>query len=129
MALFQKNPFTAPDIKDILAEKRSAVHTVMVLFGAGIVLVSVLLGGYQIGQWILLHTVPQMVAPLSPSGTQPRVTVESRLHELGTATNTPYDVSSVVARTKELGPKDKKAAALPPSATSTIDARMKELGG
>ena len=128
MAFFQKNPFTAPDIKDILAEKRSAVRTVMVLFGAGIVLVSVLLGGYQIGQWILWKTAPQIMTPLSPHETQPLITVQSRLRELGTDTNATYDASSVAARTSELAPKNQKDA-LAPSATSTIDARMKELGG
>jgi|GEM_PF-3654863 hypothetical protein len=103
MALFQKNPFTAPDIKDIVAEKRSAVQTAMILFGAGIVLVSVLLGGYQIGQWILWNTVPQIVAPALPHETQPLITVESRLRELGgSTTTTAYDVPAVVARTAEL---------------------------
>ena len=128
MALFSKNPFIAPDIKDIVAEKRSAVRTAMLVFGAGVVLVSVLLGGYQIGQWILWNTAPQIAAPNLPAETQPLITVESRLRELGSGNpDVPYDVPSVVARTNELSPKHKGTGTLA-SSTPTVEDRLKELG-
>ncbi len=129
MALFQKNPFIAPDIKDVVAEKRSVVRTLMLMFGAGVVLVSVLLGGYQIGQWILWNTAPQVVAPNLPQETQPLITVESRLRELGGAGGGgSVDMGSVVERTNELTPKYKSSATVGASTTPTVADRMKELG-
>jgi hypothetical protein len=127
MAFFQKNPFIAPDIKDVVAEKRSAVRTAMLVFGAGVVLVSVLLGGYQIGQWILWNTAPEIVAPVLPGETQPLITVESRLRELGGSGGGPVDMGHVVARVNELSPKHKNTTASP-STTPTVEDRMKELG-
>ena len=122
MAFFPKNPFIAPDIKDIIAEKRSAVRTLMLVFGAGIVLVSVLLGGYQIGQWILWKTAPQTTTPLQDPTAGPHVMTDADKIELmkqlaGTSTNRDFNKDKLLMQ--QLGAQAKGAP------TTTREEQMK----
>jgi hypothetical protein len=50
------NLFTAPDVQDIMRDRRATLRNVMFMLGSGIVFVCTLLGGYTIGTWFLMST-------------------------------------------------------------------------
>lgn len=127
MKLFFNNPFTAPDIQDLLRDRNVSFRKLSIVLGSGVVLASTLVGGYHIGQWFLGGTVGTTEpVPLEVS-TKPFVpTIESRLAELGGGGEQgAYDVAEVVRRTKELAGTSTPIKSA--STTSTMEDRMKEL--
>lgn len=129
MKFFFNNPFTAPDIKDLLRDRNMSFKNLVLVFGAGIVLASTLIGGYHIGQWFIGKAVgPLTPAPLEVSDV-PMTIVESRLAELGgNIEGGTYDILEVNRRAKELEG-GKKVPATASDTSATMEERMKELGG
>lgn len=128
MKFFFNNPFTAPDIKDILRDRNMSFKNLAIVFCSGLVLASTLVGGYHIGQWFIGKAVPPSVPVQGEVSDEPNIpTVESRLAELGgEGEQGTYDVLEVARRTKELGGSKEVTAA---SNTPTMEDRLKELGG
>ncbi len=58
------NLFTAPDVQDILRDRRVTLRNLMFMLGSGIVFVCTLLGGYTIGTWFLVST-SDMTGPVA----------------------------------------------------------------
>jgi hypothetical protein len=128
------NPFTAPDIKDVIQERNLSFRTLALVLGSGIVLSSTLIGGYHIGQWFIgssapaAFEIPQTVMPVSTLSTE-----EQRLAELGgIGEQTPYDVMEATRRINELergAVGSANASVSSASNTAIMEERLKELGG
>jgi hypothetical protein len=97
------NLFTAPDVADVLKERRLTFRNAILLCGTGIVLVSTLLGGYTLGTWFILQTLPVPVSDDIADGVTERVlpappSIEERqamMTKVSAASSTPKERASV----------------------------------
>ncbi len=132
-----KNPFVAPDIKDLVKEQVTAERHAIYLLGSGALLVVLVVSLYYLG--VALDVIPRFDVANVPAEVPEQVTdtaepqlptgpsVEERLAELGTDTPpTPSDQSELEARAAELEPEGSVQQSNETSAASVAD-RLQEL--
>lgn len=65
------NLFTAPDVADVVSERRLTFRNAILMVGMGIALVSTLLGGYTMGTWFLVKaTMPSQTEEAAGTGAE-----------------------------------------------------------
>lgn len=120
-----KNLFTAPDIIDLLREKKFSLHLVLFMFLSGTILVLALIGAYSLTKNYFVKSELGNTTDPTPTTERTLSISEQRLQELGGSTEGTYDVAEAVRRAAELGKHQPSAS--PETNTKTMEDRLREL--
>lgn len=120
-----KNLFTAPDIIDLLREKKFSLHLVLFMFLAGTILVLALIGAYHLTKNYFVKSDMRNTPTPTPTEEQTLSISEQRLQELGGSNEGTYDVAEAVRRAAEL--EGTEPSASPETNTKTMEDRLREL--
>ena len=101
-----ENPFIAPDIKDLLAEKKHYLHHFYTVFGSGLGLVLLLLSVYYIG--VLAGVIPRFEFQKAEPTTDATAPESQRVPELTEAEKVRIVVGLAATATTTISPTDAK---------------------
>jgi hypothetical protein len=124
MKPFFHNPFTAPDIADLLTERTAAWKRLLVIAIAGGVLVAAFLGGYHLTTTYMVKTdTPEVPASDTETPVDEDAAKRAVLEDLQSDTEQPYTEERRIV--SDLSTEDTTPTTTPPSAREDILMRLK----